>query len=174
MTNVKTKNSLILLIMFSIFSCKENHKIDHHRDNLNFKIEFNDFGKRQINITKDNWDKHKANDFLYFDILLKNANKKKVIIKTKKVANNIPLLINYTKNKNNVISLEIIQQFNTVYSDSIVFKGSNESLKINNAFRIGHQHNGTDEVCPLTIIEKADTLDISNYEMKNCIQRKKS
>ena len=44
---------------------------------------------------------------------------------------------------------------------------------LDQAFRIGYQHIGVDEICQLKVNQHRDTIDIYTKNSINCIERKK-
>jgi len=112
------------------------------------------------------WKSHERDSIALLKINLKNITKKAFYVKTHLVANNIPFLIKYHDGKGKII-LEIIQQYNIVYSDSLIFEKSNlksftKSPTLNQSFNIGYQHDGVNSIKQITPIYKSDTIDISN------------
>ncbi len=172
-------NKTILLAVFPLFiGCKESKEqiIQKQREKpLVFKVSFKDFGNYQINIDKDKWKDHEKDSIIYFDVLLANLKSERLKIKTSAVSYNIPILLKYSKPQGDVPILEIVQQFNTIYSDSIILTNNKigDFPVVKNAYRIGYQHSGVDEVCQLKVNQHHDTIDISNKKMENCIEKER-
>lgn len=189
MSNVKIINKTILLAVLSLFmGCKENKEqlIQKQRGKpLVFEISFKDFGNYQINLDKNTWKDHEKDSIVYFNLNLQNIKKEPLVIKTSLVSSNVPFLIEYKKlsraenfkdgKKNEYVNVNIIHQFNTIYNDSIIFKkiDAADFPIVDQAFRIGHQHIGVDEICQLKVIQRRDTIDIYTKNSINCIERKK-
>ena len=76
---------------------------------------------------------------------------------------------------NEYMNVNITHQFNTIYNDSIILKTyENADFPIvDQAFRIGYQHIGVDEICEINPRTNQDTIDISEMKLKGCIERKK-
>lgn len=175
----KIINKTFLLVVLSLFmGCKENKEqlIQKQRGKpLVFKVDFKSFGEYQIKINNEQWKNHEKDSVIYFDILLANLKSERLKIKTSTVSNNIPILLTYSKAQEDLAILEIVQQFNTVYSDSIILKNDKISdfPVVKNAYRIGYQHSGVDEICQLKVLQHHDTIDISDKKMENCIEKER-
>lgn len=187
MTNVKIKNRIILLAVFTLLvGCKEN-KVEKQEviKPLVFEVNFKDFGDYQIDFDKNKWKNHERDSIVYFNFNLQNTKKESFIIKTSLVSPNIPFLIRYKKldkvekftdgKKNEYLNINIIQQFNTIYNDSLIFKNiaSADFPIVDQSFRIGYQHIGVDEICQLKVNQHQDTIDISHKKNISCIERKR-
>lgn len=99
MTNVKIKNRIILLAVFTLLvGCKEN-KVEKQEviKPLVFEVNFKDFGDYQIDFDKNKWKNHERDSIVYFNFNLQNTKKESFIIKTSLVSPNIPFLIRYKK-----------------------------------------------------------------------------
>lgn len=181
-----------------MFNCKDysnkhpDNKIDkkHISSPLSFTLDFDDYGSKTLAYNRETisidsviWKNHEKDSILYINVNLKNLKIEPFVIKTSLVATKIPFLIQYQemkkteKNTDGVyINLNIVQQFNTIYSDSLVFKlyEIGNSPAIEQAFRLGYQKNGTITICALPVFQKRDTIDISNPKGFNicCIEKK--
>jgi len=180
MKHVKIKNSITILTILSLLTgCKkqEKHLIEKQdvKKPLVFNVDFKNFGEYQIKINNEKWKNHEKDSIIYFDVLLANLKSKRLKIKTSAASYNIPILLKYSKAQEDLAILEIVQQFNTVYSDSIILKNDKISdfPVVKNAYRIGYQHSGVDEICQLKVNQHHDTIDISDKKIENCIEKKR-
>lgn len=176
----KIKSNLILFFIFILLiGCKENKKQTIQKKevekSLVFKIDLQNYGVYDIGKYTKKWENSEKGNVLYFDVFFKKLKKERIKIKTNAVATNMPIIIKYSKGKENKEILEIVQQFNTIYSDSIIFRKENiaDFPVVDQAFRIGYQHNGTDVICQLKVNQHHDTIDISNQKTQNCIEKKR-
>lgn len=194
MTSVKIKYKIYYFFIFSflILGCKDsknNFKTNSLSKNKNIKetslelkVELLDYGTYEVDV-KD-WKTHLYDTVTYFKINLRNIKKEPFVIKTSLVATNIPFVIEYQKiskvdkyrdgTKIEYFNLNILQQFNIVYNDSIIFKIDNiaDFPIADQVFRIGYQKIGGRSLCELPFEWKSDTLDISNPKNKHicCIE----
>lgn len=187
MTCVKIKNSVtVLTIILLLIGCEKQkeHSIERQevKKPLVFNAQFQTFkniqlayNEKNMQVDSDVWANHINDSIVYFNIDLENLKKEPLILKTKLVSTKIPFLLKYHKGKGNSVILEIVQQFNTVYSDSIIFNVNKnvDIIGVDQAFRIGYQHNGTDEICQLKVNHHQDTIDISHQKNISCIERKR-
>ncbi|AZA47622.1 hypothetical protein EG346_05210 [Chryseobacterium carnipullorum] len=180
MRHVKTKNSITVLTILSLLtSCKEQKKYSIEKQEVKeplvFKVDFKNYGEYQIKMNKEKWRNHEKDSIIYFDVLLANLKNERLKIKTSTVSSSIPILLKYSKAQEDLAILEIVQQFNTVYSDSIILR--NDKISdfpiVENTYRIGYQHNGVDEICQLKVDQHHDTINISSQKIGNCIERKR-
>ncbi|MDR6158705.1 hypothetical protein QF023_002221 [Chryseobacterium sp. SLBN-27] len=187
MTNVKIKDRIISLAFFTLLvGCKEN-KVEKQevKKPLVFEVNFKDFGDYQIDFDKSNWKSHEKDSIVYFKFNLYNIKKESFVIKTSLISPNIPFLIRYKKldkvekftdgTKNEYLNININQQFNTIYNDSLILKdiASADFPIVEQSFKIGYQHIGVDEICQLEVNQYQDTIDISNHKIKGCIERQR-
>ncbi|MBB6370064.1 hypothetical protein [Chryseobacterium shigense] len=133
---------------------------------LIFNVVYEDFGEKRLAFNPEKieidsliWANHENDSIVYYKICLKNIEKRPFVLKTKLVATKIPFLLRYSQQKNNEIILEVIQQFNTVWKDSLIFSKNGNYKEV---YRIGYYHNGVNEASRLHPIYKNDTLDITN------------
>jgi hypothetical protein len=172
MINVKTKNrNIILAMLLLLIGCKENkthqtQKQEVIKKPLVFNVEFKTFGETELaynqekkQIDESVWKNHYQDSVVYFNI---NLERKIIVLKTQLVATKIPFLLKYNEGKESGLILEVVQQFNTIYSDSIIFKKGVDSLIVDQAFRIDYQHNGNNNIHRLQVNQHHDTIDISN------------
>lgn len=189
MQNVKVKSKLILFatIIFLI-GCKQNKKTQIQKQEnvkpLTFNLELNKFGRYAINTEPIDWNKHETDSIIYFYLTFQNIKKEPIVLKTSLVSTGISFMVEFKKLKRleksttdkkiEYYSLNLLQHFNTIYIDSIIFKASNniDILAVDQAFRIGYHHIGIEEICQLKVIQQYDTIDLSTYKMENCIERK--
>ena len=203
---IRNKIVIIITFSLVYFSCNDTNKktntsVKHEeRDNnhkaLNFDINFETYGskrlaynKKTISIDSLIWKNRSINkdSIVYFNINLKNLKKEPFVIKTDLVATNIPFLIEYRKIKKESIffdgtklvhiNLNIVQQFNTIYVDSLVFKivPNSDFPYLEQAFNIGYQKIGSRSLCALHPIQYKDTIDLTNPKNEHicCIEVKK-
>jgi len=142
---------------------------------LVFNVVFEDFGERRLAFNSEKieidsliWTNHENDSVVYYKIFLNNIEKRAFVLKTKLVATKIPFLLRYSQQKNNEIVLEVIQQFNTVWKDSLIFSKNGNYKEV---YKIGYYHNGVNETTRLHPIYKNDTLDITKglprYDKRN-------
>jgi len=179
-------NKTILLAVFPLFiGCKENKEqiIQKQRgEPLVFNVNFKTFeniklahDEKKMMIDSAIWNDHLQDSIVYFKINFENLKKEPLILKTSLIASKIPFFLKYSKGTEDKVILEIVQQLNTIYSDSIIL--TNDKISdfpvVKNAYRIGYQHSGVDEVCQLKVNQHHDTIDISNKKMENCIEKER-
>lgn len=188
---MKRKNSFIItFFLLLIICCKEKQpekpvNIPTKQQPLSFTINFKDFGDHQINISDIDWKNHSKDSIVYFKINFENLKKEPITIKTSLVSPNIPFIVQYNKlnkvdeytdgNKMEYFNLNIVQQFNTIYNDSIIFKTSKniEIPFVDQAFRIGYHHIGVDEICQIQPKSGERTIDLYDADLKGCIEKKR-
>lgn len=187
MQHVKSRIVLLVTLIFLI-ECRQNKKPQIQKQEivkpLTFNVELKFFGRFEINTKPIDWKNHETDSIIFFYFTFPNIKKEPVVIKTSLVSTRIPFLVEYEKSERvekftydkpiEYYTINLIQQFNTIYNDSIIFKASNsiDILAVDQAFRIGYHHIGVDEICQLKVNQRYDTIDISNQKMENCIERK--
>jgi hypothetical protein len=151
---------------------------------LELKVELLDYGTYEVDV-KD-WKNNLYDTVAYFHISLKNLKKEPFVIKIDLIATNIPFLIEYRKvkkkskfiNKDGIgeeyINLNINQQFNTIYVDSLILRvnAKTDYPHLIQVFQVGYQKVGGQSLCELPFEWRSDTLDISNPSNKHicCIE----
>ena len=185
--NVKIRNRIILLAIFLlIVGCKENNaeKIEKQevKKPLVFNVKFNAFKNIKLAFDEEKmlidstiWENNLQDSIVYFKINFENLKKQPIILKTRLIATRIPFLLRYSEGKDNKIVLEVVQQFNKIYSDSIIFRKDNiaDFPVVEQAFRVGYQHNDIDEICQVQVKQTQDTIDISIQGKRNCTEKKR-
>lgn len=193
----------IFLSFVAFFSCNRikettikdigNREKDTNHSPLVFNVVFETYGNKTLAYNKETisvdtltWKNNEYDTVAYFNIELQNLKKEPFVIKTSLLATEIPFLIEYQKlkkveeytngTKREYVNLNIVHQFNTVYTDSIIFKlADNADLPVlEQAFRVGYQKVGGRSLCELPAIWQRDTLDLSNPSNKHicCIEVK--
>lgn len=186
MTHVKIKNSVIVLAIVLFNGCKKQNEYSIQKQEVKkplvFNVQFQKFenmqlayNEKKILVDSAIWKDHLQDSIVYFKINFENLKKEAVILKTTLGASKIPIFLKYRKGAEDKVILEIVQQANTVYSDSIILKNdkTNDFPIVENAYRIGYQHTGVDEICQLKVNQHHDTIDISSQKMENCIEKKR-
>jgi hypothetical protein len=173
MKNVLMRNSIVIFLSLLLFGCVKNEKQKKRTKPLTLDINFKEFGfttlaydEKKMEIDTAFWKYHEIDSTILFKINLKNITEKSFYIRTHLVANNIPFLIKYT-DKDDKIILEIIQQFNTVCSDSLIFEKNNlkthtNSPILNKGFNICYEHDGMHIINKIAPIYNNDTIVISH------------
>ncbi|UZT98526.1 hypothetical protein ODZ84_02855 [Chryseobacterium fluminis] len=186
MTHVKIKNSVIVLAILLFNGCKKQNEYSIQKQEVKkplvFNVQFQKFenmqlayNEKKILVDSAIWKDHLQDNIVYFKINFENLKKEAVILKTTLAASKIPIFLKYRKGAEDKVILEIVQQANTVYSDSIILKNDKtiDFPIVENAYRIGYQHTGIDEICQLKVNQHHDTIDISSQKMENCIEKKR-
>lgn len=183
---LKIKNSVIVLAIVLFNGCKKQNEYSIQKQEVKkplvFNVQFQKFenmqlayNEKKILVDSAIWKDHLQDSIIYFKINFENLKKEAVILKTALAASKIPIFLKYRKGAEDKVILEIVQQANTVYSDSIILKNdkTNDFPTVENAYRIGYQHTGVDEICQLKVNQYHDTIDISSQKMENCIEKKR-
>jgi hypothetical protein len=165
---------LILILCISMLPPKTQKT----NKNIIFDIKFNEYGTLQLGVLKNKididtliWKKHEQDSIVYFNVSLNNLNIKPFIIKTKLIASKIPFFIEYKKiklnhRKDNYINLNIVHQFNTICTDSIILINDSKVQypHIEKVFRVCYQKFGKNSTSKIPIHWNKDTLDLSNQK----------
>lgn len=150
-----------LLFVLLLMNCKYNNQLDNkisqNAQILSKNIIFNDYGNMEVGM---DWEEHKLDSVLYFNVLFKNITDKKVTFKTNLVATDIPFLLIYNKNKNK-INFNIIHQFNTIYLDSMLLDIDKKgNIYIDKYYFVAYPKNQDIDVSEVKLIQKVDTIFI--------------
>lgn len=156
---------LAFFLVIVLVSCQK--QIVH--EPLSRTVYFQSFGKVQLGLSSDlsvdstMWKGREKDSVAFFTIQLEGLKPNPLVVKTSLVATKIPFLIKYTQLSAQTSALEVVQQFNTVYSDSIILeKNDSKTFKILKAYKVQYPHNYSPIVNALDFKIKNDTLDLSN------------
>ena len=152
----------ILILLFG--SCQKSK----HTEPLQKTVYFDTYGKVQLGLIKSGlvdtafWENHMQDSLIYFKIKFKELEPKVLVVKTDLVANRMPFLVKYNKISEQNSVLEIVQQFNTVYSDSIILStnSKNKTIEVKEIYKVVYPHNFPPEVRSVPVRFSNDTLDI--------------
>jgi hypothetical protein len=184
---VKKKNKLLffIIIIFFSFNTKDNTFIVSKYNNkkntlirfqsikkpLKLEVNFKDFGIIEIPDDSIDWDKIEPDSLMIVNLSFKKYFKKDYKFKIELVATRIPFIFKIKKEKNNNITFLIIHQFNTVWSDSLIFTKKNNQYKLNRSFLTEFTNQDIDYICSQKIIRKNDFIEFKNNN--NYIKRKR-
>lgn len=118
---------------------------------------FDDY--KQVQVWLD-WEEHKLDSVLFFNVWFKNITNKKITFKTNLVATNIPFLLIYNKNRNK-INFNIVHQSNTIFLDSMLLKVDKKNdIYIDEYYFVQYPKNQKEEVYEIKLVQKLDTIFI--------------
>jgi hypothetical protein len=188
MINVLLKNRIIYICLILFFSCKDSKKedliiknvsvanslkkIESNKRPLSFYIEYSNFYDIKIPYDSINWEEIETDSLITIKLSFKKVLKKDYIIKTRLIATNIPFIFKIKKEKNKDITFMIIQQHNTVLSDSLVFKLENKKYFFDKAFSTQYTHQDIDFICKLEVKQKDSLIELIDVGTE-CFERKR-
>ncbi|RIY35350.1 hypothetical protein CKY20_10835 [Capnocytophaga canis] len=150
------KSSVLLLLT----GCKYNQINNENKVTqpvFERNVIFDDY--KQIQVWLD-WEGHKLDSVLFFNVWFKNITNKKITFKTNLVATNIPFLLIYNKNRNK-INFNIVHQFNTIFLDSMLLKVDKKNdIYIDEYYFVQYPKNQKEEVYEIKLVQKLDTIFI--------------
>lgn len=156
---------ILLVLPFLVQNCNSNNNktnnetvvLDNFKNTLSLNVDFSDSSNISKGFDVIHWDEYNLEEeALYYllDIIYKDSLSCKIQIPL--VATKIPFLFKFRRIDSDRIYINAIQQFNTVWGDSLVLEKQHDQYIIKEAFRLCYR--GNSDAFPLKIINKGSLI----------------